>query len=174
MPTSKSKIFSPFLVFSSLLVSGCLVAPLKKQDLTPSGTHILHHHSQSVAVSSRVIQYCEVQPHILQNAIVDGINQAGLFICAADAGRAGYRLDVSLVSIQWPTTGFTMSSKVNMVWKLTRTHDGKVVFHDAIASDCSENMFGTVLGAARSYAAMRGAIRKNVREGLERLGKIDL
>lgn len=160
-------------VLIAFFVSGCIVAPLKMQDITPSGSHLLHHHSQTVAVSSRVRQPCEVQTNILQNAIIDVINQTGLFVQATTRGRADYQLDVSLVSIQWPTTGFSMSSKVEMFWNLTRAQDGKSMFQDKIVSEYSENMFNTFLGEARSYAVMRGAIKENIQAGIDRLGKID-
>ena len=173
MTCLKHRVLWLFLLSGAFFVSGCIVAPLKKQDITPSGSLILHRHSQIVAVSSSVRQSCEVQIQILQGAIIDGINQSGLFAQAVDGGQADYQLDVSLVSIQWPTTGFTMSSKVEMVWKLARVQDGKAVFQDTISSEYSENMFNTFLGSARSYAVMRGAIRNNVQEGIERLGKID-
>ena len=173
MTCLKHRVLWLFLLSGAFFVSGCIVAPLKKQDITPSGSLILHRHSQIVAVSSSVRQSCEVQIQILQGAIIDGINQSGLFAQAVDGGQADYQLDVSLVSIQWPTTGFTMSSKVEMVWNLTRVRDGKAVFQDAMLSEYSENVFNTLLGSARSYAVMRGAIRNNVQEGIERLGKID-
>jgi hypothetical protein len=171
----KPGVLSLCLVLSLFFVSGCLVAPLKQQDITPGGSRVLHRHPEIVAVNASVKPPCEVQIQMLQHAIIDGINQSGLFARATDGGRADYQLDVSLVSIQWPTTGFTMSSKVEMVWKLTRVQDGQTVFQDTIVSEYRENLFNTFLGAARSYAVMRGAIRANVQAGIERLGgKSDL
>jgi len=170
----KHSVLSLFLVSTALFVSGCIVAPLKKQDITPSRSHVLHRHSQIVTVNPSIWQPSEVQTTILQNAIIDGINQSGLFGQATNGGRADFQLDVSLVSILWPTRGFNMSSRAEVIWKLTRVQDGKSVFQDTIFSEYNENMFKTFLGAARSYSVMRGAIRKNVQEGIDRLGKIDL
>ncbi len=150
-----------------------MVAPLQKQDITPGGSHPGRRHSQTVAVYSRVCQPSQVPTQLLQDALVDSINQSGLFARAAGGGRADYRLDVSLVSVQWPTTGATMSSKAEMLWKLTRPPTGKVVFQETLRADYSETMFNTLLGSARSHAVMRGAIRNNVQQGIARLGNID-
>ena len=155
-----------------LLLTGCVAAPIKRADITPTNFNVGRIHPQNIVVSTSF--KCspvenDFNTQMLRAAIVDGINSSGLFRQAASGGQADYQLDVSMLSLQQPDSGFTMRSSVEMLWTLTQVQDAKEVFRADVVSEYSQNAFNTFWGSIRWYNVMRGAIKKNVQEGIERL-----
>jgi len=161
-------------------LAGC-VTPITSRDLTPA-VAAARHHSQSVTVIARATtpegeRFLDYHDRTLQDAVTESLARSGVFRQVTASGPADCQLEVSLLSVSWPATGLSMSSSAAMSWKLTRTAtrtaDARVFFQTNLVTEFSEDALAAGVGATRSHEVMRGAVCRNIQEGIEALGRAD-
>lgn len=164
-----------------ILLVGC-ASPIAKKEIAPKALTAMHKHPGTVLVNANgggkfsdwaLVGY-NVENAPLQEAIAESITSSGLFSQAVSVGNADYQLDVLLVLIKQPAAqGFTFKSGTRMLWTLTRLQDHKQVFQDEIVTEDRKTVGDYFVAVTRSRAAVTGAIRKNIQEGIERIGKTE-
>lgn len=83
------------------------------------------------------------------------------FLSTSDAD-APFRLEVFLIELKQPVSGFTLIVDSFMRYKLTRTSDDQVVYDDIITASYKATMHDAFVGAKRLKLATEGSIRANI------------
>lgn len=163
----------------SMLACGC-AGKINPAEITPGNLSVTQRHTQTVLVhatgggESNDFAGFNITNDTLQQAIMDSVVHSGLFAHAVKDGPADYKLDALLAIQDQPQAGLVMTSNANVVWKLTRTRDGKQVFQDAIETTDTKTMGDALVGAERQRKSFTGAIQKNIKEAIERMSSTPL
>jgi hypothetical protein len=88
-------------------------------------------------------------------------------------GTGNYSLQVSLVSVDQPLIGFSLTVRISARWVLSDA-TGRVVFDDFIRSEHTATVKDAFAAVARLRLANEGAARENIRLGIERLSRVSL
>ena len=103
-----------------------------------------------------------------QEALTRALTDSGL--AAAQGGR--YRLDADLQKLEEPFAGFAMTVEATIVYKLTDSTSGAMVYQNTITTPATATMDDSLDGLARLRIANERAIRANLRRLVEELSAL--
>lgn len=106
-------------------------------------------------------------------ALVDSINRSKTFSKVIQGNGADYLLNVTIVSMDQPSFGFSFTVKMETVWTLTKA-DGGVIWKGAVKSEHTATTKDAFAGVERLKLANEGAARNNISLGLAKIGKLAL
>jgi hypothetical protein len=102
------------------------------------------------------------------------IRADGVFPDFEEAKKAPYFLQVRIIKVNTPTFSMRMTVDIDVIWSLYRTGDKTELMKERINSSYTGGVFeGGLHGGNRVRAAMEGAMRENIRVGVERLGSLE-
>ena len=90
------------------------------------------------------------------------------------ARRAPYFLHVRIIKVETPSFSVRMTVDIDVLWELYRTADKSELMRERIESSYTGGFLeGGLHGGNRVRVAMEGAMRENVRTGVEKLATVD-
>jgi len=95
------------------------------------------------------------------------------FLSTSDLA-APFRLEVFLIELKQPVSGFTTIVDSVMRYKLTRSSDDRVVYDDIITASYRATMDDAFYGVQRLKLANEGSIRANIEAFLGHLHSLNL
>jgi hypothetical protein len=94
---------------------------------------------------------------------------------SAEIGATPYFLEIRVTKVDTPSFSRRMTVEMNVIWTLYHVAGKTELLHEKIHSTYTGGMLeGGIHGANRVRAAMEGAIRENVRIGVEKLEALDI
>ena len=165
--------------FVLALLAGCATAkPASFEGMVANSYDIAHRSAASVSVrtfggsETSAIGKSQISNADLATALTEAIGKSRVFSSVVpDAGD--YLLQVAIVVLEQPTFGKTFTVKMEAAWSLTRS-DGTVVWQEPVRSMHSVTMDEVTLGVERLRVATEGAARENIRQGLEKISRLNL
>ena len=120
-----------------------------------------------------------VRTYGVRKALEDTIVQHGVFSRVVSSGNSDYLLEVSETSAtpQPIFAGATVTLEVEWRWSLKMVQSDKVVWQECIKSQGTGTFSSSTLGwvgDVRVAEAKKGAVRENIRIGLERISALSL
>ena len=106
----------------------------------------------------------------LQNTIVNN----RLFSQVVRHGNSDYRLDVRLIRLRQPMIGFDMTVTSEVEWRLRHVQSDKLVWHETINRAFTATVGDAFVGVTRLKLANEGAIRENIKAGLQEISALSL
>ena len=103
----------------------------------------------------------------LRQAVQSALQQYGLL--QADAGKARFRLNVTLVRLSPPGAGIDLTVNSQIRYALARADTGVVLFNDVMKASYTAKLGDEFVAMLRQRLAKEGAIRANIAAFLERL-----
>lgn len=119
-----------------------------------------------------MMDYSAVGTKELEGALSQALSRFGYL--SADGERAPYRMQVFLVDMRRPGVGLTMVATSIIRYKLTRAHDGRVVYDDIVTASATKNLSDALGGAVRHRLVVEAAVRANIIEFLAALRSPEL
>ena len=159
--------------------SGC-AAPADSMAMVPARMLVDRSHPYSVNIEvaggrkTTEMTPSQISNEAFKEAITESLMKSRLFADITDKGAAAYHLNVIIFSIEQPTFGFSMTTKLEVGWTLTQVETGKMIWRESIRSVYTASAGAAFSGAARLQLATEGAARENIKEAIEKLARVDL
>jgi len=161
------------LLLSSLaiLMSGCVTIAATHQGMVPATFETTTKHPYSVSVVVAGIQEAigagelQVSEEALNQALVESVAKSQIFARTAQKNDADYVLTVFIMNIDrkiGPPFDFTVN--VESGWNLKRADTGMAVWQESVRSSHT----------ATIREALDGAVRNNIKQGLEKISGLKL
>ena len=110
----------------------------------------------------------------LATAISDSLSSTGLFSSVVTIGQADYVLNATLVKIDQPMMGFTMSVGVEIVWSVVPKAQKKTVWERLVSTRQEKTVGDAFAGVTRLRMATEAAVKENIRQALMQLSEAPL
>ena len=159
--------------------SGC-ASPAKSTGMTVNDAQIQKQHPYSVKVSvgggksSDPVGFSAVSNEAFTEAIANSIVGSKLFSEVKKSDGGDYLLNVHIFSIEQQPIGFNMTSRMEVGWNLVDAATGKQVMRKTISSSYTATVGEAFAAVTRIRLATQGAARKNIKEGIQEISKLDL
>jgi hypothetical protein len=119
--------------------------------------------------------FSEIDNSKSASVVMPMIRAKGVFPGTAEMGNTPYFLDIRIIKVDTPSFSIRMSVDMNVIWTLYRVAGKTELLHENIHSTYTGGMFeGGIHGANRVRVAMEGAMRENIRIGVEMLEALDI
>ena len=102
------------------------------------------------------------------------IERTGLFSRVIRSANGDYQLDVRLVQLRQPMVGFNMTVEAQTEWRLRHVSSGRVVWQENVNRAFTATVGDAFAGIKRLRLANEGAIREDIKAGLERIATLSL
>ena len=111
-----------------------------------------------------------VSAEAIHDALTAAVEDAALFdeIVPGDADR---NLLVAVERIDEPEIGLDQTCTVTLRWRLTTGDGSRTIWEERITTERTLDFLDEIDSEARGRLAIEGALRSNLREGLERLSR---
>ncbi len=175
MNSTRSLIVTAFIAIASLL-GGC-TSPALTSAMVPTslGAVTKHIESLSINVTGGAEAMAQISNADFSAALGQAIQQSGLFAQIKPMGSTGaYHLEVSIVRLQQPMMGFSMTATLETNWTLSRVSDHNVIWQKAITTSHTAKTSEAFVGATRVRLATEGAARDNIQDALGQLSAVAL
>ena len=158
-----------------LFLTGCLTGRLTPATLTMDKKF---DNSVSVVANTKIcLAFSGGRSSTLRSAIENAIQKHGVFSNVVHAGTADYSLEVVETEQTLPVSFGDITSGLTWDWKLTRTQTQKVIWQESIRSQVTATFgdsFFSWIASVRMRHATDGAIRENIRIGLEKISALSI
>lgn len=175
------KFIAPLMILAALFAGGCatpakstamVAAPMLEAENRHEGSIGLNVTGGSETTAASASQ---ISNENFAAALRESVEKSGLFSNVLSAGEKGdYHLDVSIVRVDQPMVGFSMTVTVETTWNLSRLSDGKVLWRKGILSTYTAPFGESVVGVTRLRLANEGAARENIRNAIAQMGALSL
>ncbi len=105
----------------------------------------------------------------LSSAVRDAIMAAGLFDETVDSGISDRILTVTIERLDEPEIGLDQTCEVAMRWRLLTGDRSRTLWEELITTKTTINTYEERDTEMRAVRAIEGALKSNVRRGLERM-----
>ena len=170
--------FNSFSVlFLIVLLTGC-ATQAQYAAMAPSNVQLVNHHDNTVATSvaggekTNPLWTSEVSSEGYKQALDKTLRESGLFSNVIQGADSEYRLSVRLSKAKQPMVGLGMTVQLSADWRLTRASDGEIVWQETIDSEYTAKFTEHLIGFERLRKANEGAVRENIRVGLEHMSAV--
>ena len=159
-----------------ILASGCR-SSVSALGMTPEPLtfNIQHYESLWIEVStpSRFLSFgpARVPQKEVEKALRSALSESELFKLARTDDSADYRLQVHFVKIEEPEAGLDMTAHASAKWLLVEGQDDKVVWRQTVTTEHRATSDDSAFIEERGRMALEGALRENITEGIELLGR---
>ncbi len=159
-------------------LAGC-VSGADPTAMVPESVRLARKSSRSVSVAvtggqkTNPLWTSQVSNEDFATALQTSIEKYGLFSSVIRGGGGHYLLDVRLVRLQQPMLGFNMTVQAEVEWRL-KDGSGRVVWTETTNRPYTATVGDAFVGATRLKLANEGAIRENIKTGLERMSTVSL
>ncbi len=160
------------LLLSALILVAC-ASPANRDGMKPTALLVGKHHPYSVSVDTTggaetgALSGSNISNADFKAAIESAIVENRLFnaVVQGSDGR-DYELNVSIVSLNKPSVGFTFTVEMETVWTLIKSSDRKVVMRKGIVSTGVATTGDAFAAIVRLRLAVEAAARDNIAQGL--------
>jgi len=178
--------FVPVLLLLGIVggggISGCATSsPAHPAGMTEQDLRVQRSHPYSIRVEARGGQATDPKgPSQISNeafaqALADSIRDSGLFARVISGEAPDYLLRVAIVNLdQPPKQGFSMTVQMETTWTLVKTDHGDPVWADSIRSSYTASAISSRKAVTRMRLATEGAARANIRQGMEKISRLEL
>ena len=150
----------------------------RREFLSPPLVASTYNGTQTVSVTifgdtenpGQTLAMARIRRDDLRVAIGAALVQTRVFAAVVEDGTADYRLDVGAYLRQ--TGAFTVTIGLGGSWKLTRVHDGTVVFDDFVHGEGRKTGGEAFNGTTRLRLAIEAAAQDFIAHGIGRLGEV--
>lgn len=170
--------FSSFSVlFLIVSLTGC-ATQAQYAAMAPSNVQLVNHHENTVATSvaggekTNPLWTSEVSSEGYKQALDKTLRESKLFSNVIQGAGSEYRLSVQLSKAKQPMVGLSMNVQLSADWVLTRVSDGEIVWQETIDSEYTAKFTEHIVGFERLRKANEGAVRENIRIGLEHMSAV--
>ncbi len=172
------------LVIAALITLSACAPSVQPEHLVPQSMVLPNHGADSPLHGSIVITKVgggeeanllmvpQVGNTELQEALRLSLSQYG-FLSASNAA-ARFRLEVFLIELKQPVSGFAMIVDSFVRYKLIRSRDGKVLYDDIVTASYKATVDDAFFGPERLKLANEGSIRANIAAFLERMNSLKI
>lgn len=143
--------------------------------MVPSNVQVVNHHSNTVATTvsggekTNPLWTSEISSDSYKHALDQTLLDSKLFSNVREGSDSEYQLTVRLNKAKQPMVGLGMTVRLAADWTLTYTNTGETVWQETIESEYTAKLTEHLIGIERLRKANEGAVRENIRIGLERL-----
>ena len=168
-----------FTVLAAATLVGC-ASPADPEAMVPQNAKVGKTHRGSVDVTvvggreTNPLLYSEVSSEDLQKALTLSLTKYGVFSQVIQNTGADYRLNVAIVDLKKPIMGLDLTVTAILTWRLTNTHNQRVVWEETITTPFKATVGDALYGVHRLELANEGAIREGIKAGIEHLGSMSL
>lgn len=106
----------------------------------------------------------------LEEALRTSLRNYG-YLSSGEAAR--FRLEVTLIELRRPPMGITMHGTSFMRYKLSASHEGRVVYDEVIRVSATKTGKDEFVGAARKRMLLEAIVRGNIGRFLRTLATLD-
>lgn len=154
-----------------MLNSGC-GSTIKSINMIPGSMESTNQFENSVTVKGGGKSVKTVET--FKEAVEESLKKYAVFSDVIHKGDANYLLKIEIKELLLPFAGFDMEAHLATHWSLTDIKTQKMIWRDLISSDYIARLGEAFTGWKRMRIATEGAMRKNIRRGLEELFRIHL
>lgn len=154
-----------------MLNSGC-GSTIKSINMIPGSMESSNQFGNSVTVKvsgEKSVKTTET----FKEAVEESLKKYAVFSDVIHKGDANYLLKIEIKELSQPA-GFNMEVHLVTSWSLTDLKTQKMIWRDLISSDYIAKLGEAFTGWKRMRIATEGAMRNNIRRGLEELSRIHL
>lgn len=173
----KSSISILWLGF--LFVSGCTSGLIKSQAIIPASYDIANKNPFTVSLQvegGREFSPLKI-PQISNEALMDALKEAiilsGLFDEIVKFGE-DYKLDLYVFKVSQPIAGSVMTVRVEIGWTLSRADSMETVWQESILTSDTASLNEKFNVNSRLKLATERAAKKNIRQGIRQISRLDL
>ena len=107
--------------------------------------------------------------------IVPMLRAKGVFPSTELSGNTPYLLKIRVIKVDAPSFSMSMTVSMDVMWTLYRTANNTTLMHEKISSTYTGGAFeGGIIGANRVRVGTEGAVRENIRIGIDLLEALEL
>lgn len=159
----------PALLVLAFVLAGCSTASRLEELLPPSGeVAVVNRHATDVLVSVTGGDELTVSNRTFNSALVQTLNNTGVFSSARNYGVSKYKLIVVILTLE--RSAFGSQVDISSHWIL-RGADGTEVWSDSVTGTGNSYAFA---GVARIRASHEGAAKAAIIEGVGKLSQLSL
>lgn len=161
------------------MLSACS-SPASSSNMVPEAVAVGNHLPGSVSVQvAGGCNPCEsltakVSNEAFTEALTNAIKKSGVFAQVLGVNAADYALTIQIFHFETPAIGFSMTSTIEAGWTLMNTAKKTVVWQESITTPFTASVSDAVIGAERVRLTWEGAVRENIKAGLEKISRLDL
>jgi hypothetical protein len=147
--------------------------------MVPTDAIVRKTHDGTVAVgvtggkNTNPLWLSQVSNEDFKQALENSLLRYKVFSRVIQSSGADYRLDVTLQELKQPMVGFALTVKGKVQWRLTNTKSGKVVWQQTIDRNFTAGVGDAFVAARRLGIANEGAIRENIKAGIQEIGQLN-
>ena len=166
------------LVYCALLAS--CAAPADPTAMVPASVSISKKFNKSVLLGvtggeeTNKMAASAVSNQDFAAALQSTIEQHQVFSRVIRSGNADYRLDVRLIELRRPMFGFNMTVTADVSWRVREVQSDRIVWQKNIKRPYTAAVSEAFVGIKRLRLANEGAIRENIKAGLEEISRLSL
>ncbi len=157
---------------------GCTLQA-RPSEMIPDQVDVAHRHPVSVMLDT--VGYkgdIFFNPTLINSddfavALERAIVQSGVFATVVRSSQADYLLYVEALQ-GTPPLGRDITVHVRGTWRLTNVRTGKVVFDEFLSASARKTVADEFSGNKRYRIAIEAAVQAFIRDGLQRLSRLDL
>lgn len=141
--------------------------------MIPDQVAVVHRHAGSVMLNTVGTESWDetlINGDEFAAALERAIVQSGVFATVVRSSQADYRLYVEAKA----TRSGNVTAHVGGTWRLTNMRSGKVVFDEFITATAHKTIGDALVGMTRVQLAVEAATQAFIRDGLERLSRLEL
>jgi hypothetical protein len=167
------------LLAIAALLAGC-AAPAHKESMAPVALTPANKHPHTVRVETRggaetgVMDSSNIGNADLKAAIETSIRQSGLFKSVVQGKEGDYELTVNIIQLDKPLFGGAFTVTLETGWTLAKAADRSIVLRKAVRTSHTATMSDSFVGVTRLRLAVEGAVRENIRQGLQAVSEAKL
>lgn len=170
--------FSLTVVAASLALAGCASPSIDPSSLVPLDANVQKIHNATVNISASGCH--ETNPNWLLLVTNENLRQAletslvryGVFTRVIQNNDTDYRLDVTLLHLKQPWFGISLTVTAKMSWRLTNSRTGRVLWQQDTICPYKATFSDAVQATNRLEIANEGAIRENIKSGIQKIAKL--
>lgn len=166
------------LLVCSIFLSGCAAQASK---MVPTDFKIVKKHPVTVSLSKSIggketnpLWTSQISNSAFTEALENALIKSRVFQAVSRGGETDYLLDVTILSYDQPWIGANFDIKMKTRWDLTDTKTLVPVWSNTFETTYRAKWNDAFFGAERLQKANEGAVRTNIREGIERLSALSL
>lgn len=162
-----------------IALAGC-ASPTKPAAMKVDQLNLTNRFDKTVAVQTNGGQPTDpmwtskVSDADLAQAITESLRANGLFSAVVSLNESDYVLNATIVNIDQPLVGFTMSVGVEIVWSLTPKGQTKPVWEHSVSTRAQKTTGDAFVGVTRLRMATEAATQENIRKALTLLSQQQL
>ena len=163
------------LIIASL--TGCATSA-QYTAMVPSNIQLVNHHPDTVATSvtggekTNPLWTSEISSDGYKQALDVAVRESDLFSGVGAQNESDYQVTVRLNKAKQPMVGLGMTVRLSADWMLVRNSDNQIVWQETVDSEYTAKFSEHMIGYERLRKANEGAVRENIRIGLEHISAV--